>query len=71
MPQSTQSSVQCRFAAEEKSGLAAPDACAYQLPRCDECPNVSRPVPTMWTAADPMNSVVLDGWLHGELHAPN
>ena len=69
MPQSEQVSVQCRLA-EGELGFGTFGACAFQFPRCDGCPNISRRAPTMWTAEDPMISVVLDGWLHGELHAP-
>jgi hypothetical protein len=73
MPQSQQVPVQCRLAgvwADVKSGPADFDFCAFELPRCDGCPNVSDPVNAVETIDDPMKSRVLSGWLHGDLHVP-
>jgi hypothetical protein len=53
-----------------KSGPADFDFCAFELPRCDGCPNVSDPVNAVETIDDPMKSRVLSGWLHGDLHVP-
>jgi hypothetical protein len=70
MPQSEQALAWCRLVKAGKLGLAAFSACAFEFPRCDGCPNGSRPVAIARAVGDPINSVALDGWLHGELHAP-
>lgn len=74
MPQSEHAPVQCRIAnvsTDVKSSLAYLDFCAFELPRCDGCPNESGSVSTLKSVEDPMNSVVVSGWLHGDLHAPS
>ena len=72
MPQSEQT--QCRLAkasAEAVPGGAQFNFCAFELARCDDCPNVSNPANASEAINDPMRSVVLSGWLHGELHGPS
>jgi hypothetical protein len=74
MPQSELTQVQCRLAkasAEALSGGAHFNFCAFELLRCDDPPNVSSPVKASEAINDPMRSVVLSGWLHGELHGPS
>jgi hypothetical protein len=70
MLQSQQDPIQCRLgvSADVKSGAADFDLCAFELPRCDGCPNISDPVNAV--DDDPMKSGVLSGWLHGDLHVP-
>ena len=72
MPQSEQT--QCRLAkasAEALPGAAQFNFCAFELARCDDCPNVSSPANVAEAIDDPLKSVVLNGWMHGELYAPN
>ena len=74
MPQSKQTPIQCRLmhvATDVKSGLGHIDFCTFELPRCDGCPNESGSVSTLKSVEDPMNSMVVRGWLHGDLHAPS
>jgi len=74
VPQSEHAPVQCRIAnvsADVKSSLAYLDFCAFECPRCDGCPNESGSVSTLKSVEDPMNSVVVSGCLHGDLHAPS
>jgi hypothetical protein len=71
MPQSEQTQAKCRSA--KASAVAQPGGdhfnfCAFELPH--HCPNVSGPVSVFQAINDPMKSVVLSGWLHGELHGP-
>jgi hypothetical protein len=67
MPQSEQTPVQCRLANVSDHI----DFCAFELPRCDGRPNESGSVSTLKSFEDPMNSVVVSGWLRGDLHAPS
>jgi hypothetical protein len=74
MPQSKQVPVQCRLtnvATDVKSSVGDIDFCAFEFPRCDGCPNESGSVATLKSVEDPMNSVVVSGWLDGDLYAPS
>jgi hypothetical protein len=74
MPQSEHTPVQCRLAnvsADVKSSLGHIDFCAFEFPRCEGCPNESGSVSTLKSVEDPMNSMVVSGWLRGDLHAPS
>ena len=74
MPQSKQAQSKCRLAkasAEALLGGAHFSFCAFELPRCDDCPNASSPANGSESVDDPLKSVVSNGWLRGELHAPN
>jgi hypothetical protein len=73
MLQSEQVPVQCRLAniAADVKSSSHIDFCAFEFPRCDGCPNESGSVSTLKSVEDPMNSVVVSGWLHGDLHAPS
>jgi hypothetical protein len=70
MPQPEQALVRCRLAKDGDSSFADPAVCAFEFPRCDGCPNVSRAVSIARAAEDPLSSEVLNGWLRGDLHAP-
>lgn len=72
MPQQTQE--KCRLAkasAEALPGGTHFNFCAFELPRCEDCPNVSSPINASEAINDPMRSVVVSNWLHGELHGPS
>ena len=74
MPQSELTQVQCRLAKASEAALTSLayfDFCAFELRRCDDCPNESSPKDASEAIDDPMRSVVLGGWLHGELHGPS
>ena len=74
MPQSEQTQVQCRLAKVSTEALldgAQFNFCAFELTRCDDCPNVSSQANASEAIIDPMRSVVLSGWLRGELHGPS
>jgi hypothetical protein len=74
MPQSEHAPVQCRLAnvsADVISSLSHIDFCAFEFPGCDGCPNESGAVSSLEAVEDPMNSVVVSGWLQGDLHAPS
>ena len=74
MTQFEQAPVQCRLgevSAGVKSSSGHFDFCAFEFPRCDGCPNESGSVSTLKSLEDPMNSVVVSGWLQGDLHAPS
>jgi hypothetical protein len=74
MPQSKPSRVQRRLiniTADVKSGLGDIDLCAFELPRGRGCPDESGWVASLKSAEDPMNSVIVNGWLDGDLHAPS
>jgi hypothetical protein len=74
MPQSEQTQVQCRLAKASTEALldgAQFNFCAFELTRCDDCPNVSSQANASEAIIDPMRSVVLSGWLRGELHGPS
>lgn len=73
MPQSEQTQVQCRLAetsADASSVRAYVDFCAFEFPGCDDCPNGSSRKRGSEAAGDPLKSVALSGWLHGELYGP-
>jgi hypothetical protein len=73
MPKSKQSQVQCRLtnlAPDVTSGVRQTELCEFELPRCRGCSDESGWAATFNSVEDPMNSVVVSGWLHGELHAP-
>jgi hypothetical protein len=70
MPQSEHALAWCRLVKDGKLGFASFNACAFEFPRCDGCPNASRSVSTVRAVEDPINSVILSGWLHGELQGP-
>jgi hypothetical protein len=70
MSQFEHAPVQCRIAnvsTDVKSSLAYLDFCAFELPRCDGCRNEGGLVSTLKPAEDPMNSMVVSGWLYGDL----
>ena len=74
MLQSEQAQLNCRLAKAPAAALlggAHFNFCAFELSRCDDSPNASNPKTGSESVDDPLKSVVLNGWLHGELHAPN
>lgn len=54
----------------EMSSDRRPDAscrefCRYDFPRCDGCPDAVRAEPICSSFEDPMQSMVVRGWIHG------
>jgi hypothetical protein len=53
------------------SSKTCAECCAFEDPGCVGCPDRPDEARALIGVNDPFKSSVTNGWLHGELHAPN